>query len=36
MRLGRAILFAKDFESMLNFYCNSLGLGLVERQGVPD
>ncbi len=34
MRLDRAILFAKDFEGMLAFYCNSLGLKLVERQDV--
>ncbi len=33
MRLGRAILFAKDFDSMLNFYRDSLGLQLVEGQG---
>ncbi len=35
MRLGRAILFVKDFEGMRDFYCNSLGLRLVEGQDVP-
>jgi catechol-2,3-dioxygenase len=26
MRLGRAILFVKDFDGLLAFYCNTLGL----------
>ncbi len=35
MRLGRAILFVKDFEGMLAFYSNTLGLRVTQRGEVP-
>src|SRR5262245_17249744 len=35
MRLGRAILFVKDFERMLAFYRDTLGLRAAEGDGTP-
>jgi catechol 2,3-dioxygenase-like lactoylglutathione lyase family enzyme len=35
MRLGRAILFVKDFDRLLAFYCNTLGLRVLTRQETP-